>query len=215
MNTSHRPAAPRRLAASRLLAAPLLAVALLSGCAGDDEPAPQTTSTVQVPSSQASAVTSAPTAAASPAGQVSTMDPAATGSASVESVADGATASADATASVDTAGLKQAATAKLPHKVGGYTGQVSGDATGQAGMYTGSSEDDMVMAALRTGNDGSQLIATLQGSTKTEHASCGKVQNVAYCVIPLGGGNITLNGTDQTTVADLGKLADQLYASLA
>ena len=68
---------------------------------------------------------------------------------------------------------------------------------------------------LRTGNDGSQLIATLQGSTKTEHASCGKVQNVAYCVIPLSGGNITLNGTDQTTVADLGKLADQLYASLA
>ena len=41
------------------------------------------------------------------------------------------------------------------------------------------------------------------------------MQNVAYCVIPLSGGNITLNGTDQTTVADLGKLADQLYASLA
>ncbi|GAA1389642.1 hypothetical protein [Luteococcus peritonei] len=201
------------------LLAPLAALAMLTGCSSEQEAAPKTTSTVSVPtgsaSSEAAPGDGASSQEASPGAEVSTMDPAATGSASVESVADQATATASASSTVDTSGLKKAATAKLPAKVGHYTGQVSGDQTAQAGMYTGRTEDDMVMAALNTTSDGSKLIATLKAQTKTQHATCGSLQEVAYCVIPLDGGSITLNGTNQTKAADLGAMADQVYASLA
>lgn len=207
-------------ARTSLLALAVLAPLTLAACSGGDEPAPQSTSTVAVSSAAAGSQ-----ASSSPDGQVSTpqistpqistMDPTATGSASMESVADQATASASPTASIDTTGLKKAATAKLPEKVGSYTGKVDGDATAQAGLYTGSTEDDMVMAALNTSSDGSALAATLQSQQKTEHATCGTLQQVAYCVIPLDGGHIALNGSNETKVSDLASFADQIYAALA
>lgn len=174
----------------------LLALAPLTACGGNDQPAPSSST------SSATGGAETPEQSAAPQEEVSvatTPEVAVTADAS-------ATAPAGDAASLP-AGVKKFATAKLPAKVGKYTGN--------GGMYTGGTEDDMVMMTLSNTLKFETVVGKLTDKSTVGLATCGKSQGVTACFAPLDGGVLWLNGTDQTKAIDLAHLTKDVYDTFA
>lgn len=171
------------------LLVPLASLALLTGCGGNSS------------SSSSTAASTAPAAGAS-------SEPADPGSVSF---------TPSAAPSVETSSLKKAATAKLPAKLDGMTGQVSASGGVQSAMYTGGSQDDMLMASIDPKLTSAAALKDVNRPVRHDHAWCGTVQTTtaAICLVPLDGGTLTLTGTDQTKPERIAALANELYNSFA
>lgn len=186
--------------------AALLALVPLSACGGDDkgsaEASPREVSTVSVDSASPQASSSE-----TPTDEVSV---ASTPESAVTAEASGAapgTASESSEAASLPAGAKKYATAKLPAKVGKYTGN--------SGMYTASSEDSMVMMTLSPALEFNTVTAKLTGKSAEGMATCGKAEGVTSCFAPLDGGVLWLQGTDLTKPAELAQLTNDVYGTFA
>ena len=182
----------------------------LSGCASDDASAPTTTATatatsVSTPSEAAgSAVASTPsTAAATPSSAMEVGD---------------ASPSVTATVAAPTESLKKASTAELPTTLAGLKGQLfEQDANTSVGQYTGTTEDQMLVATLTKGQQRSAALALLSEPVTEGHTTCGTIQTTGLvgCYLWLDGGNIQLFGSNQTTTAELRSDAEELWDSLS
>jgi len=186
----------------------------LSGCASDDASAPTTTATatatsVSTPSEgTGSAVASTPSTAASSAD--------ATPSSAME-VGD-ASPSVTATVAAPTESLKKASTAELPTTLAGLKGQLfEQDANTSVGQYTGTTEDQMLVATLTKGQQRSAALALLSEPVTEGHTTCGTIQTTGLvgCYLWLDGGNIQLFGSNKTTTAELRSDAEELWDSLS
>ncbi|GAB2489679.1 hypothetical protein GCM10027030_24680 [Luteococcus sediminum] len=190
-----------------LALAPLFA---LTGCGGDqapkaaDSPAVEASAASEAP---ASPVESAlPEAAAVESASASpSASPSASASAAAPSVRPSAAVPKDA---------KKFATAKLPAKVKGYTGQVAEPTDGTSnGMYTGKSQDDMLMATLSPSLDFTRVVSALDKPTTTGRSTCGTANGVVSCFAQLDGGVLWVQGSNKSTVDGLAAVSNELYAS--
>lgn len=177
----------------------LLALAPLSACGGDEKSSgdanPSVVSTVSVDSASPQATGSqTPTEEASVA---TTPEAAVTADASAEA----------SQAATLPAGTKKYATAKLPAKVGKYTGN--------SGMYTAGSEDAMVMMTLSPALKFATVTGKLTNKSTDGMATCGTAEGVTSCFAPLDGGVLWLQGTDLTKPAELAQLTNQVYETFA
>ncbi|MGO4957494.1 hypothetical protein ACTQ49_09545 [Luteococcus sp. Sow4_B9] len=103
--------------------------------------------------------------------------------------------------------LKKFDTAKLPTTVAGYSGE--------EGMYTGASEDDMLMMTLAPGMDFGKVVQGLQKPTTIGRATCGKADGVQSCFAALDGGLLWVQGTDRTSIEELAQVTNQVYDGFA
>ncbi|GAA1371405.1 hypothetical protein [Luteococcus sanguinis] len=182
----------------------------LSGCASDDASAPTTTATATATSASTpsegagSDVASTPsTAAATPSSAMEVGD---------------ASPSVTATVAAPTESLKKASTAELPTTLAGLKGQLfEQDANTSVGQYTGTTEDQMLVATLTKGQQRSAALALLSEPVTEGHTTCGTIQTTGLvgCYLWLDGGNIQLFGSNQTTTAELRSDAEELWDSLS
>lgn len=131
----------------------------------------------------------------------------------------GSSAEAGATASVaaPTGALKKASTATLPDKLAGMAGQVSEqDPNTVVGMYTGTTEDQMLVATLSKSQQKSAALGLLSKPVTEGHTTCGTIAStgLAGCYLWLDGGNIQVYGTDRSKVTDLRAAAEELWNAL-
>ncbi|MEL4358958.1 MULTISPECIES: hypothetical protein [unclassified Luteococcus] len=199
-----------------LATAALALVIPLAACGGSQD-TPATTS----PASSSSAPgevagTAGGQPSASEATDATTPEAAVTGDGSQSTAASPAspaasqarTAASQASAAASLpAGVKKFATATLPAKVGNYTGN--------NGMYTGGSQDDMVMMTLSPNLEFTKVVGKLSGKVTDGLATCGTADGVTSCFAPLDGGVLWLQGTDQTKAVELAQLTKQVYATFA
>ncbi|MEL4503323.1 hypothetical protein AAEX63_00115 [Luteococcus sp. H138] len=190
----------------------LLALAPVAACGGGDAPAPATSAPVGTASpaqsgGAASEVSEPEGATPDPSAEASVADtPEVAVTADPSAEPSGASPAASSAAKLP-AGTKKFATAKLPATVGKYTGN--------DGMYTGGTEDDMVMMTLSSSLSFDRVVAKLSGKTTQGLATCGQAEGVTACFAPLDGGVLWLNGTDQTKLPELAKLTNDVYATFA
>ncbi|WP_420176486.1 hypothetical protein [Luteococcus sp. OSA5] len=112
-----------------------------------------------------------------------------------------------ATGAAAPAGTKKFTTAKLPTTVGDYSGS--------DGMYTGASEDQMLMMTLSPGLDFNKVTAGLDERRTTGRATCGRDDGVANCFAALDGGVLWLQGTDRTQITELVQVTNLVYDGFA
>lgn len=87
---------------------------------------------------------------------------------------------------------------------------------GQSGMYTGATQDDMLMVQLNpiaaTG-----ALTRLTNTQTVGAAQCGGSSDAAgvmTCVVALDGGSLVVQGTDTSTAAQLGKATNDILKAL-
>ncbi len=174
----------------------LLPLVLLAGCGGGSKDA-----TTSAPSAPAA---SDATAVGTPSAQTS-VAPVPSASASPAVVAK------------PTGAVKKFATAKLPTTIDGYTGVVTPQGPGQTGQYTGANPDDMLQVQLNP-MAATGALTRLSNVTTVGQAQCGTASDgsgLVTCVVALEGGQMLVQGTDQSTVETLGKATNALYGALA
>lgn len=115
-----------------------------------------------------------------------------------------------------TVAAKKFGSAKLPRSVGGYTGVISAQGSGQAGQYTGSNPDDLLTAMLNP-ISATGAITRLQQPQKVGDAVCGAATDGSgmTCVVALDGGQLVVQGSDTSTAASLGRTTNEILATFA
>lgn len=117
-----------------------------------------------------------------------------------------------------TVALKQASAAKLPSTLDGLQGNVSStDEKTSIGQYTGTTEDEMLVATLTIGQERAAALGQVTKPVTQGHTTCGTLASTGLvgCYLWLDGGNVQLYGTNHTTADQLRKHAESLYEKLA